>query len=661
MMNDNKKQNNANATGYPGFVPGVGYTDNMEMPDFSNTNRSENNSNTGCWGYPQNAGNCVYPQSGRLAKPLMIQDGYNDLTVQTGYYAVKAVNNLRNAMAQSITVMDDRLKRVEKRPKMKVTKSVIQKMNDGTYMLSKVYENGTFGESKPLFNNVKGEFTPLLLKFSESYAKGKKYILLTWRDSGKRVICDSEKMTGDKLYNCFVEAGIVFCPWNSKRQVKEALYDWFAPSIKQIANSEANVFKMSGNAGWAGNERIGYEWNSAEEWSHYDFRGLPDLPVQHKRFNSEKFDKKLLEVFFGGFSNIENEQYRILLLEMLVHGILASILNEEELYSEYFLNLILMDGILPVDFCRLYQIFNRGDWKMVEANDKKICNYLQSVKDEIVLLHKPTVPDSNYDEKKIQNNLEQIIDKICYRNYSSMGISGEIHVGLVILNAQVIPKKAAINIVVDAECFKTSFFDMLKSSAVDAFLSAFIRYAEKEMSGIKGIIRKWKKTECENKLWDALFEILGDFGTKEEIDVYGSLQVSPELRTSEIWDSSKKISDLEELIIRIIRSRMKNFYILKKEYGFDYIENCCYYDENYLWIPVKIFKDMMDEGNLSGDDSKMQLIEWKNQKVLIPDDKGLTYRLRFAQGKSLQTYCFKKSLFNSEFDAPIEELGKEVQ
>lgn len=123
----------------------------------------------------------------------------------------------------------------------------------------------------------------------------------------------------------------------------------------------------------------------------------------------------------------------------------------------------------------------------------------------------------------------------------------------------------------------------------------------------------------------------------------------------------KKISDLEELIIRIIRSRMKNFYILKKEYGFDYIENCCYYDENYLWIPVKIFKDMMDEGNLSGDDSKMQLIEWKNQKVLIPDDKGLTYRLRFAQGKSLQTYCFKKSLFNSEFDAPIEELGKEVQ
>ena len=117
--------------------------------------------------------------------------------------------------------------------------------------------------------------------------------------------------------------------------------------------------------------------------------------------------------------------------------------------------------------------------------------------------------------------------------------------------------------------------------------------------------------------------------------------------------------DVGDLMVKNIRDRIKDAYVQEKAYGCRYRENCCYYDEQYFWIPIKLFWQMMYESRIPRSSSKIQLVEWKMQEKLLPDENGLTYRLRLDQ-KSVQTYCFKKNLFNADLCTPIEELGKEV-
>lgn len=46
------------------------------------------------------------------------------------------------------------------------------------------------------------------------------------------------------------------------------------------------------------------------------------------------------------------------------------------------------------------------------------------------------------------------------------------------------------------------------------------------MGEIRQIIKKWKMKRIENCVWYVIYEILKDFGEKEEIDVYEKLKLS---------------------------------------------------------------------------------------------------------------------------------------
>lgn len=614
-------------------------------------NRMQNNEYGGGNGFMQTQ------QGQGLTKPFLTRDSMDEMQMGVNKYLVDTANYLREQMAQNQIRTDARIQELKKESRKKITMSGICKGADGSYLIYPVYEDGSFGVPKVLFGNIRGEFEMRLLKFPAVCKKDKKYVVITWKNCGKNVVCDSDKINKSNLYKWFIEAGIIFCSYNSERQIKDALYEWLASQIIKTVHS-GNTLELNGSAGWAGNDEGRYEWYYAEKFRRYALPGLPDMPVQSKHFNSAVFDKKYLDIFFSGFAAIRDKQYRIVLLEMMLYGILSSVLNKEELYSESFINFIVLDGIRPEQFCRLYQIFNREKCNMLEADDKQLYEYIRTVKDEVIILHKPTVV-SEYTGRKVQNNLEQVINKICKQDSASMGISWKVNAGLIILNDQMMTEYGTANIVVDLNGFQPAFFEMLNSAAVDAFLSEFIRYATKEMPYIKEIIQRQKKVQGKNLVWNVIYEILGDFGQQEGINVYEKLQVAADVQPSGIWGKLMATQDVGDLIMKSIRERIKDSYVQEKGYGCKYQENCCYYDEKYFWIPVKLFWQMMCESRIPRSSSKIQLVEWKTQEKLLPDENGLTYRLRLDQ-KSVQTYCFKKDLFNADLCMPIEELGKEV-
>lgn len=118
---------------------------------------------------------------------------------------------------------------------------------------------------------------------------------------------------------------------------------------------------------------------------------------------------------------------------------------------------------------------------------------------------------------------------------------------------------------------------------------------------------------------------------------------------------------MDEQMILAIRETMKLFYIREKYYGCEYRDECCYYDDTYFWIPVELFKRITELKHISYHKSRTVLVKWKERKLLLPDEGGLTYKLRL-DGRNIQTYCFKRELFNSaSFSAPIEQLGKEEE
>ena len=54
-------------------------------------------------------------------------------------------------------------------------------------------------------------------------------------------------------------------------------------------------------------------------------------------------------------------------------------------------------------FAGCIRFFNREKCNMLEADDKQLYEYIRTVKDEVIILHKPTVVPE-YTERKVQNN-----------------------------------------------------------------------------------------------------------------------------------------------------------------------------------------------------------------------------------------------------------------
>lgn len=587
-------------------------------------------------------------------KPVATIDTFIDTSMQGTQQVLQTVNSIRRDVNKALYDNNRCIESVSKRNKKLIGKPSIRMDGNGQYSIDQIYEDGTsFGS--PLFGNVCGECNAYQLSFLKLCRSPGKYVMLIFTNGGKQIICDKEKVTGTNLYTWFLEAGIEFYPWVKGRVIKEALFDYFAP---KIANAK-NIAEIDGMAGWWQNK-----WLYAEMLHTVTPKGMPELPVMDKHFTTEYRGKELLEKFLKGIASIESKHYRVVMLETLVSGVLANLFQEAGIYSNYFLNFVLIGRLDKELFCRLYQVFNREIWEIQEANvrSKLISDYVRTINDEVLIVHVPSDEDSHR-RKSIERNLGDIVNKICERDCSSLNIPWKVNASLVVVNEYVSDLDSAINIITDKYTFTPELIDMLRGNAVDAFLYELVSYVEAHMAEVRAVIKKWSTNQEGNMslvLLKVIWEILSGFAKDKGIDLAAGLGITGSLNWEAMWRSLTDRQEIGERIIKAVRSSMSKIFIRERRYGCGYVKDSCYYDQEYLWIPTKVFKEIMKTNRISSNKYRETLVKWKQQELLLPDESGLTYKLRVNE-VPIQTYRFKKALFDQAFSVPIEGLGRDEE
>lgn len=503
---------------------------------------------------------------------------------------------------------------------------------------------------EPFFLNVMGAYRVCNVTFKRYSEDNGKYAVIEFPEVNRIVWCEKSKVfTGSNLYQCFLTAGINFYGSVSTEDIKKVLQSTFIGQIQ----SPMDTLCIEEMAGW----NHEWKWQSAKT---YSFPGMLFLPCVRKKFPCVQKDKKQLEQFFSAFAEIENCNYRIIIMETLVYGLLSSILAQEGWTERYFLNFVLLESITEERFCRLYQVFDRERYSVINAAEKRsgIVKMLREINDEVFILSMPK-GKGTYKQKKAEEFMDDVIHKICDQDVSSLSISWKVNAALVVLNHQISDSLKAINILTDTSVFSMAFVKMLKSSAVDNFLSSFVRYVEEHMQEVKKVIKRYKEKSMSGLL-SVLWMILKMFCRENEIDLHKLTKVEENQSFYTVVNSLMEKTALDEMIIMIIRDSMKQSYVQEKRYGCKYIENCCYWDAEYYFIPTKIFRNMMKENNIMWNRVQMTFLQWKDAKLLLPDDVGFTYRFRL-DGQSIEAYRFKRELFDRQLDIELKDLGKELE
>ncbi len=521
---------------------------------------------------------------------------------------------------------------------------------DGLLVLLESFDDGS-QEAKDFSINLWGEWqvSRVKLKFVEDTTER---FYINFPACGIWLMGNMKKINGNGLYDLFIKSGVKFFPSLSEKTIQQALSTTFAPQIENTCN-EINIQEL---AGWYQGKF--YYW----EMLNYPIRSdFPQLPVQKKHFVMMEPNDTKVSKFGEVYANITLWKNRLYLLEIQVMGLLASIFDEENLSINFFLNLVFVEDVPYILFLKLLQIFDRKNLNGIDCslNERELRKYIKGINDEVLIADATTVR-SDYKKKKAEENAAEISRKICKKGNSSMGILREIHASLVVLNQQSICLPECINILV-AQDFITNISqmeDMLNNNVVEAFLSAFINFSEKNMHDIRDIIRteKNKKIKYEQRLFSAAFEILKLFFQKQGTDIYNELKLPNNIDFTLLVEDIKT-EDIIEKCINVIRKEMKNYVIQRKMYGKKAIDDACYYNEEKIWIPTAIFNCMLKKNGLFP--FKIEFLAYiKETGNLFTDNTGLSMKMQVGEKRN-EYYVFSRDVFNRPGTIDIIHLGKE--
>lgn len=589
-----------------------------------------------------------YGMPTQMVNPFPTEGEVLAAAAQAANVAVHCTNDTRNLVQQMSDQVNRTMVQLDRKRRRKQVNVTLVMENNGRYFLCKHYDDGKV-DMVPLFVNAIGAYTVRDVMFERYSEDNGKYVGIVFSAANCIVWCEKSKVfTGNHLYQCFLAAGVQFCETASPADIKQALQSTF---ISQIQNP-MHTLCIDEMAGW-GHEG---KWQSANQ---YSFPRMLPLPRARKKFPYVQNDKKQLEQFFTAFAEIKNLNHRIIILEMLTYGVLSSILAQEGWTERYFLNFVLMEDIPEEWFCRLYQVFDRERCTVLSAAEKQseIAKRVRELKDEVFILSMPK-GNNNY-QQKAAALMECMVHKCCGSDISSMGISWQVNAALVVLNHHISDSKSAINILTDTSVFPTAFVEMLKGNAVDSFLSSFVCYIEEHMQELKKALRQYKEKSMSGLL-TVLWAILKLFCSENEIDLHEMTKVEKDQSFYTVARELIEKPELDEVIVRAVTDNMQRVYVQEKRYGCKYKDDCCYWDTEYYFIPTKTFRKMMKANGILWSHVQMNLLKWKDAKLLLSDGEGCTYRLRLDE-HSMETYRFKRGLFDKQLDIEMKDLGKEIK
>ncbi len=145
-----------------------------------------------------------------------------------------------------------------------------------------------------------------------------------------------EKIDGRFLYNAMVANGIVFNARIRQGAIQDLLFRFFKP---EIAKSKKTL-EIPALGGWF-NKIFYYK----EMFMFREEEGLPMLPIHKKSLSEYEKNEGWQKKYFDKINQIADWEIRLLVVTYSLGGMLSSLLEEEGIFLEKFINVVLLSDL----------------------------------------------------------------------------------------------------------------------------------------------------------------------------------------------------------------------------------------------------------------------------------------------------------------------------
>ena len=557
------------------------------------------------------------------------------------------VYNQNNMLNSYMLSTDKKIAELKKNKKRKRISDNICVEQDGTIILLEIYDNGD-KIGVPFIVNLRGGWEVYRLKFDKIIV-AEEYFALVFRNSSTWIVGKYTKNTQTGLYNYFVQSGVKFNSQISQNRIRQALYMGFAPQIENTTQT----WTLTELAGWHNGKFL-----SAENFQFAIRQDFPRLPILQKKIE-KSYGKDDLEKYLQIFQMLRGSKEKVLLQEVIVWGLLASVFAQEGIKISICLNLVFLQESLRPIFPKLLQVFNRNSTEVVYADwtTKQVRENLILCNDEILIVDAIQALGNTYQKQKVKENVEKIKKKICEDKTRFFDIDREIDCALVVMNTEILQGNT-INIFVTEDLFEDvlTVENLLNRKCVESFLDCFVEFSENNLETIRRIIRK-NRTSCKDSrygLLKASWQILCMFWQEEGFDFCKELFLPDEIEWEE-YISEICEDDVRDVFINVIRKEISNVQVLRRERFATYGANIIYFDDSWLFVPTKVLNEMLKQRGLLSEKLNILYCLKKSGKLKC-DREGLSKKVQIGN-KRHEFYIISRSFFDKPGMPSIVDLG----
>lgn len=573
--------------------------------------------------------------SQQIAQNTALSAGNNEMIMKTGAAVQHKLNEVERKM--DVALRKKRRKKVGNQ---------IATVSTGEIVLVSTYDDGD-QEIVPFISNMRGEMQIAKICIPDLELKAQ-YFAVGFPYNRVMIILEKKQIKPRNLYLEFVAAGVQFNPSLRKNQIEDSLFSAIAPRTRYTQQE----FLIPAKNGWF-NGKFCLQDETCKE--------LECLPLLRKSMVQAELTAEKITLYFAEMRQICSSRNRVLIALTPFAGLLGSMLHEGGVKGNICLNVIEAKKGIKQIICSWLQVYERDILmpKRVVTAQSKNEKCMGEIRDGVIIFDGTCDEGSSHERRMTRSNLIQI-SQITTGESTMMGdFEGKYSFATVLISSGFLRQRGVSDLVFDDSFWhETVIHDrFIKSHAMDAVLSAFVKYAEKNQGHIRELVHERKKRADKSlELLEIIYEIAKKFWQSYEADFEHELGVLDLSMVENLLFEKTDFCNLTENFVNAVRKNISFFQLLPKRYGAEYAKFTIVYDQEFLWFPTIVLKKIVGMEGMLPDFPKI-LFDLKQSKQLICDSEGLTRRIQIG-GKRGEYYQIQREFFNRTGSAEIVELGK---
>ena len=441
-------------------------------------------------------------------------------------HEVRAGNGLAVELAQALNQRIDQEAKKNRKKRRKEARSWMIAQDD-RFSVVRQYDDDT-QDIEDLTLNIIPDYRTFHIKFQGINAEFR-YAGFYFKSSDFWIFGLKEKIDGRFLYNAMVANGIVFNARIRQGAIQDLLFRFFKPEISK----SKKTLEIPALGGWF-NKIFYYK----EMFMFREEEGLPMLPIHKKSLSEYEKNEGWEKQYFDKINQIADWEIRLLVVTYSLGGMLSSLLEEEGLFLEKFLNCVLLSDLKIGELTGFFQIFNR---KKLEFKAPTIEKALEA-KDEIFLLDARS-DDSRtpYKQKQQENQCKGIAEKIVKRECTSDD-GYVVNCPVVVFSDHLSRSRYACNIFVDEFMIHKSN-NRDEMDVIGVFFYRIAKFCERKYEVIKELFQKAVIENHENAWFYAAFRVYEEFWFYLGFDVRERLNLPKEINFDELLQDMMTLND----------------------------------------------------------------------------------------------------------------------